>query len=256
MAKQIILADLNTALKPLIEAINKLREELTTNSSQISEIHSMVTNLSVKLDTLEQTAGATLSEVSRPAAKKPTGRKQAAKKQVAPKKPPTRRGTKTPIADESEDTKDETVSDTDETEISEKPADPPVNGIPKKAAVKIVKSAQLKPKKSAVKKPTVIRLNKMTIFKDEYQKAPAQFDKYLTKKIKKKIADENENAWEDLSEDKLATAQRNAYYQYIKTEHDDILETLKEKHMKAKAAKNTDDEPTDATTDESADTDE
>lgn len=250
MAKAITLADLNAALKPIIEALNKLREDQTSNSSQVSETHSMITNLSVKMDTLEQTTGATLSEVSKPVTKKATGRKPAAPKK-APKKAPMKRGAKAKTT-EAEDTEDvdpdpaavdaedtdpaADTGDADPAAVDTEDADPDADDASpadttdtsKKSKKLPVKKAVVKKavKKAAPKKVAAPRLNKMTIFKDEYKTNPSQFDKYLTAKVKKALESENEK-WSEMSGDALANAQRTAYYHYMKDNHDDVLESLK-----------------------------
>lgn len=254
MAKAITLADLNAALKPIIEALNKLREDQTSNSSQVSETHSMITNLSVKMDTLEQTTGATLSEVSKPVTKKATGRKPAAPKK-APKKAPMKRGAKAktteaedtedvdpdPAAVDADDTGDvdadtADAEDADPAAVDTEDADPDADDASpadttdtsKKSKKLPVKKAVVKKavKKAAPKKVAAPRLNKMTIFKDEYKTNPSQFDKYLTAKVKKALESENEK-WSEMSGDALANAQRTAYYHYMKDNHDDVLESLK-----------------------------
>jgi hypothetical protein len=217
MAKAITVSDLNTALKPILEALNRLREELTSHSSQVSEMHAMVTNISTKIDTLEQTAGATLSEISKPVVKKPTTRKPAAQKKPPTAKPPTKRGTK---AEEEE-----------EEEPEEEPEEPqtPVN---KKAQVKTAKAPV---KTAAAKKQAAPRFNKMTIFKEVFKLDPKKFDKYLTSKVKKEIFEANDT-WKELSEEQLAGAKRNAYYHYMKDNHDDVLEEIKTAYIEKEAA--------------------
>ncbi len=258
MAKSITLADLNNALKPIIEAINKLREEQGSTSTQVFEMHSMVTNVSVKMDTLEQTAGATLSEVSKPVVKKATTRKSTAGRKTAAKRAPTKRGTKAaaPAADEAnpaadddaeadpaadDDAEADPAADDDAEAANDDDADPADGDdtpAPKKAAVKkaaVKKAAAPKktapkkavPKKAAAaKKTTVARLNKMTIFKNAYKEDPSKFDKYLTAKVKKTIETANDK-WQGKSGDALTTAQVSAYYHHMKDNHDDVLEELK-----------------------------
>jgi hypothetical protein len=257
MAKPITISDLHAALKPIIEAINKLREETSSYTSEISEIHNMTTSISVKIDTLEQTAGATLSEVSKPVVKKATGRKPATVRKPVVKKAPTKRGGK-PMdapqadlddqqADPDMDNLDDTQADADdavepdldddadnldeeadnvEAEEAEQSDDSSKKVAPKKVSVVVKKPA---PKKTSVKAPVkapLQRLNKMTLFKDIFKSNPAKFDKYLTAKVKKSIDAENEK-FKELSGESLATAQRSAYYTYMRTHHDDVLESLK-----------------------------
>jgi len=221
MAKALTLSELNAALKPIHDALTRLKEELTTHSTQVSEMHAMVTNISVKLDTLEQTAGATLSEISKPVVKKTAPRKAAVPRKPVTAKPPTKRGTRVteePVEDEAEAEEDAEPAEEDAEE--EEPATP----VNKKAAVKIVTKP---PSKAAAKKPAPPRLNKMTIFKDAHKATPSKFDKYLTAKVKKSIDAANSEKWKDMSAEQLANAQRDAYYHHMKDNHNDVLEALK-----------------------------
>ena len=188
------------------------------------------------MDTLEQTSGATLVEISNLPTKKATGRKPAAKK-AAPKKAPTKRGAKAKAAENAEPAEDvETAEDAEPADDVE-PADDEdtetktesKKAAPKKAAVK--KAAV---KKAAVKKAAP-RLNKMVIFKELYKTNPSKFDKQLTKKVKEEIATENEEKWSSLSEDALLTAQCAAYYHYMKEKHDAVLEACKAEYAAAKS---------------------
>ncbi len=223
MAKAITLADLNNALKPILEALNKLREESTTCSSQISETHAMVTNISVKIDTLEQTAGATLSEISKPVTRKTTAPRKAAAPRKAPAKAPTKRGTKATTEDTTE--ADEDADNAEDATEAEEDVEPetPVN---KKAAIKTAKPVAKAPAKTTVKKTTAVRLNKMTIFKEMFKSDPSKFDKYLTNKVKKEIEAANKK-WSELEDEQLANAKRTAYYHYMKDNHNEVLEEFK-----------------------------
>lgn len=265
MAKPITLADLNHALKPIMEALDMLRGE----RAWMAETHALVTNMSVKMDSLEQLTGATLSEVSKPVTKKSTGRKPAAPKKAAPKKAtskkvaptrkaPVKKGSKADLdadvdadvnqADETDKDADASADvdveadvdadvdvDANQADETDKDADAdtsadinvtPKKAPPKKAAPKKAAPKKAPLKKAAPKKVAAPRLNKMTIFRDEYKTNPSQFDKYLTAKVKKTIESDNEK-WGELSGDALANAQRTAYYHFMKDKHDDVLESLK-----------------------------
>ena len=268
MSKPVTLADLTNALKPIIETMARLREEHMANKSQISEIHGMTTNISVKIDTLEQTTGATLSEVSKPVVKKTIGRKPVAgRKPATSKKPVIRRGAKTTPQkdvevpddsitdgdtlegnDQKTDLEDAAEVDDQKTELDDAVAVDADDGdiqdntqeeikLPvKKAEIKLpIKKAETKlpvkksvTKKPAAKKPvTAPRPNKMTIFRDVYKSNPEKFDEYLTAKVKNNINVENNKKWKDLQPEPLATAQRTAYYHYMKDNYNDVLEQLK-----------------------------
>jgi hypothetical protein len=112
-SSSVTMADLNMAVKPLMEAVNKLREELSANGSQLSEILQIVTGLSVKFDTVEQTVSNLNDESKVP--KKTGGRKPAAKgaKKPAAKKAATKKKVVEP-ADEGTADDDITVDDNED----------------------------------------------------------------------------------------------------------------------------------------------
>lgn len=248
MAKNAItLADLNTALKPLIEAINRLREDNVASNTQTSEIHAMVTNISVKLDTIDQTTQKTLDEAGKSAPKKAATRKPVGKK-AATKKAPARRGKKAdaeeadadaeePAADDAEDAAEEpAIDDADDADDaaeddseSKKPSKK--KAPPKKAS----KAPAKKPTKASAKKPSAPRVNKMTIFKDQYKKDETSFDKWLTAKVKKEIAEENAESWGKASGDALVAKKASAYYAYMNANHADVVDNLKKTHTAEEA---------------------
>lgn len=240
MAKSV--SDLATALKPIQAALAKLSEDTTSTNTQIAEMHSMLTNLCVRMDTLEQTTGAALSNTAKAPAKRATGgRKPAVKKTAAPKKAPLKRGAKKAEASDEEEEAAESVAE-DEEEAAESVAEDdaeddaedeeetPAETTGKKAVVKVGVPVKKGKKPAAEKKPAAPRApNKMNLFKETFKSSPETFDKYLTAKVKAQIAKDNKDKWEDLAEDKLATQQCMAYYHYMKDKHDDVLEGLKNK---------------------------
>ncbi len=176
--KALTLKELNEALAPLIELIRCSREENLANSTQVSEMHQMVTAISLKLDTVDQTIKSNALDTARPAPKKLTGRKGAGTKKATEKKTadkkPVKRGTKKaePDADEpdagAEDEVDaadaaEDVDDADEPDAAEEDAESTASaktaGVKKGAKAekvekteKVEKASAAKPTKPAVKK--------------------------------------------------------------------------------------------------------
>jgi hypothetical protein len=282
-SKPITLSDLNTALKPLIEAVARLREEHNTSSTQVSEMHNMLTNLSMKMDTLEQTAGATHIELSKQVVKKSSGRKPAAAKPAAKpvvkpsakpsvkkapiKKAPSKKAVDAEAdaggdaggddgeddgegdgagdgdgegdgdADADGDGDDHTLDDgsaPDATSDAESTASSTTKNASKKVPIKTT-TVPTKPKKepaAPAAKPD--RYNKMSIFSELYKADPTQFDTYLTAKVKKAIADENSEKWAGATPARLASNKIAAYWQYMKTKHDDVMEKMKEEYIAAR----------------------
>lgn len=225
----ITLADLNNALDPLIKAINYNRETSTSTNVQLSEIHQMVTSLSVKFDCIEQTVSQTSDELSKVVTKKATGRKPAAKKSAIVKKPNAKKTAKKED-DDAEPAEEEEEPAPVDVEPDDVEDDEEESKKPKKASVK-------KSTRKSTKKPAApARINKMNLFKTTYKNNPNAFDKYLTAKIKKQIEEDEKREWDNLNGAPLENAIIMAYYNYIKTNHDDVLESLKKKIVESNGA--------------------
>jgi hypothetical protein len=220
----ITLADLNDAIRPLIEALNKI-------NLQQSEMYQMITNISVKLDAVEQKAEQA-SESNRSAPKKLVGRgKTSSTKKATTKKATTKKSKKT---EESEDEVEEEevveVVEEDDEEEEEKKA--PVKKAPvKKAPVKKASTKKTTTKKAETKKAPA-KANIMTVFKLKFKENEKQFVKWLTPEIKKEIETENKDVWEELEGDELMTKRANVYYSYMKEHHEDVLKEFRDKYAK------------------------
>lgn len=216
MAKPITLADVKHALTPLEETINRLRQENTTVSAQVSEIHSMMTalsqvldGLSGKIDHVNTNVDHTLAQVTTNPVKKPASRKATSVKKVE-------------IEADEEDAEVESDEESTKTEPekSTKAEEKPTKAEVEKSTKVEKNKAEAKP----VKKPQ----NKLNLFNAEYKANPEKFAKYLTKDVQKRIHEAYKDNWKDLSEQKLTVEKRTAYYNYMKEHHDDVLVKLKE----------------------------
>lgn len=264
MSKSITLSDLNEALKPLIEAINKAREEQLSNSTQISEAHRMLADISIKLDAVDQSVTTVSAASTRTTGKKLVGRKGAGEKK------PAKRGTKKvaePVddvdpadddaepaepADDAEPVEEDSGNvDTVEEETAVKPGKVVKKAAPKKTVAKPVKTAKAT-KKAAPAAPKKKQFNKMNFFKKEYEADDTQFNKVLTKKVRDKVEAEKENVEKlaGLEGDGLKKARANIYYHYLKDNNPDVLENLRTKFDAENAADTGDAEPTEDAVDE------
>ena len=220
MSRTVTLADLSEALKPLSDAVRCLREEQGMCNTQLSEVYNMVTNISTKMDMIDQRRFEDVPVKKTPAKKTPAKKtpvktaveskaenatdtddaadtevpetKTPAKKTPAKKTPAKKTATAAVDADadvdnEAEtDTKSAADTDADETETLKKT-------VPKKPAAR-------KQAKAPVKKERV--LNKMEFFNKMYDEDETYFDTYLTPKIRKEIAAENSDAWKNSADGK------------------------------------------------------
>ncbi len=221
-SSSVTMADLNMAIKPLMETFNKLREELSSNGSQLSEILQIVTGLSVKFDTVEQTVSNLNDESKVP--KKTGGRKPAAKgaKKPAAKKAATKKKVVEPVddgaADEDADLEDDATTaadvdaDLDDDATTAADVDADVDGTtdavdvvedvkttkkapPKKSAAVVAKTTKTAtataapvkpvPKKAAIKAPAKDSTTaKDAVKKDPVKKAKAPAKKAITRVYK------------------------------------------------------------------------
>jgi hypothetical protein len=256
--KSITLADLNEAIKPLIEAMNRMREECMSDSTQISETHRMVTSVSVKLDSLDQSVKSSATDGVRAAPKKLVGKKKGAVAKKPAAKKPAKRGAKKvaepadeadepdagdPEEDVAEDDDAEpTAAEDDDAEpTAEDDAEPAEEDAdskkPAKAAgKKTVAKAPVKkaPAKKATKAPPVEKkkqFNRMNFFKKEYEADDKQFNKVLTAKVRAKVEAEEENAkkLDGLEGEARKRVEANIFYHYIKDNNPDVLEGLRAK---------------------------
>lgn len=212
--KVLTLSDLKTALSPLVDAIESLKNDTTTATAQILEIHQVCTNLSVKLDNLDQSIDTTTP---------------AKKKRPPPKKParvPTKKNSAIDDVVASDDDDDATAKADDADDADNTDAEESDSSVRK--PVKKVPS-----RKTSAKKPAPVKRNpnKMDYFKKKFDEDPSYFDDYLNETVKADIANKHKSTWKNLSSDKLHVAHRKAYYEYMKNNHDDQLQAGKSAYI-------------------------
>lgn len=234
--------DLRHALAPLSQAIEALKEEQMRSTAQVSEMYMLLTNslsgLSSKLDVIDQNTGYNNTEpVKKPAAKKPSvksasktpakapAKTTASKKAPSVKKPAVKKG-----ADEEES--DEEVESSVHEEASSETADQEE----KKSNDKPVAPKKRATKSKTTKKAPVVQkrnLNKIEFFNKMYEEDDTYFDMYLTPDVKKSIASEHAAEWKKLPGDELHIEKRKEYYHYMKNNHDDKLQALKNEYIES-----------------------
>ena len=229
MAKSLTMKDLQAALRPLLEAVEG-------SNSQLSEVHSMLTNLHTKMDLFEQTASAAAEEEAPKKAKKVVRRKPKKKgaaddadddSEAAPKKAKTKTKTKTKAdkrkpkkkgeVDEPEESDED--SDDEESDASESEKKPV-----KQTVKKTVKKRTTKAK--AVKKTRLPNI--MEYFTKMYDSDADYFSTYIKADDVAQIEEDNEDAWAELGDDALHKARRAAFYHHMKDNHVKTLKAMKE----------------------------
>jgi len=89
-----------------------------------------------------------------------------------------------------------------------------------------------KPSKSTKQKNTNQRNpNKMEFFNKMYDNDNEYFSTYITEDVKKEILINNEEKWNKLSGEKLNKEKRTACYSYMKNNHDDALQSMKQAYI-------------------------
>jgi hypothetical protein len=236
-------AVLNEQLKPLIEIINRLKEEQSGTNTQLSCISQMLTNVCSKLDAHDQTIHFAITDaVKKAAPKKLAGKGKNVSAKKTTKKPQVRKGVKKNNEDEDEVTEDaaDEIADevADEAEEADEVADETEEKKTKKPIVRksVQKktAAKLPTKKAVVKKPVKTKTNPniMSIFNTAFREDESQFDKCLTPKVKKEIESNNKDEWKDLEGEALFKARSKTYYNYIRANHSQVLKDLKEAFTK------------------------
>lgn len=241
------LADLNEALKPWIDAVkllqrgfNDIKDETSKNNLQLSELGSLVNNVSVKLDTMEQTFGQAANDgrtVAKPVGKgkatKKTATRKTATKKTASKKVKDEEKDEEKDDDKEDDSGDESDKSTKSTKSTAGKKKPVVKKPPatatKKTATKKIATKKTASKKTATKK-AVSKPNIMNIFKLKFKEDESQFDEWLSD-AKEQIEEEHKEEWDDLSEAELLNKRSAVYYTYMKTNHPNVLEEHKEAYL-------------------------
>lgn len=224
MSTKVTVADLNDALQPLIDAVESIQSSSTvsahhTTQTALAELTTLCFELSSKMDVLLKKSGVTAAETKalpkkRAVAKKPAVRKKALDSSGSEASDDDTVNT---AADDNED------SDTEQQQVTQrKPA-------------KTVK----KPTKAPAKKATTGKLNVMMAFRKLYAEDSTFCDSYLKPKIKEQIAEDNAEKWSKLPSAKLPDAQRDAYYNYMKTKHGSVLQTMRDMLNNAAEKSNT-----------------
>lgn len=226
MSKNISLSDLRNALQPLTDAINTLKTEQLTSTTQVSELYAMVTNLSTKIDVYDQNKN---NDVSEPMPPKKKSRKLPPKKSSKSSK-----SSKSADQDTTDLPKkkkkvirtakkgtlvDEPTSDSGDSSDEEQPSK-------RKSVKKTVKRA---PKKKTTKKKR--DLNKMEYFNKMYDQDNDFFHSYIDDEAKEFLEEKYEEKWEGLNETQLHKAKRSAYYNYMKKNHDGQLQAMKSAYI-------------------------
>jgi hypothetical protein len=226
MAKPVTLAELNTALKPLFEAIKRLSEDQTHSNAQVSELHSITSALSAKMDILSNNIDSKEADAKSKTVKKTTRKTTKTTEEPKVVKMPTKIGSKVVDPEPMQDPEQEAepvLEDEPEAEpqVEEKKI-PTKKALPTKAKAK--PKVQAKPKSNA-------KLNKMTYFNLAYEKTPEVFDEYLTEEVKTELAEQNSDTWSKASKVELAKLQKAAYYAYMKDNKDAELCAMRDAYI-------------------------
>lgn len=245
--RPVTVSDLTEALRPLIEALNLMRTEQLGGTSQVSEIHRMTTDISVKLDAVDQNVTTAAATSTRTTGKKLVGRKGAGDKK------PAKRGAKKVVEPAEED---DAPAEDEEVPVEEEEV--PVEDTPVKTGKSVKKTVKKtapkaaakqaakpsKPSKKATAAPKKKLFNRMNFFRKEFEQDESQFSKVLTKKVQTTVESDPENveALKDLEDDALKRARANIYYHYLKDNKPEVLESLRAKFDAENAAESNDTE--------------
>jgi hypothetical protein len=209
---QLTLKDLKLALAPLLEA-------LASNSAQTTEMHAMITNMTTKIDLMDQSHQEGVPEL-----KKAVPKKRVVKKKTddAPVKKPVKLKPKKKGADGDGPEDAEDAEDSDDESDDESDA----GSESKKKPVKQVKPCKKPTKKTVVKKTRLP--NKWEFFNAKFDEDDTYFSAYITEDVITELTEANGDKWGDLTSEDSRKARRGVYYHYMKDNHDKKLKAMKE----------------------------
>ena len=231
-------------IQQLAELVQKLRDEYTKSATQIMDVHRMMSDMSVKIDILAASLdAAAITSNAKPVAKtvkksskvdaKPAGTATtgtATPNEIKPEtdadiksdadvksetKKPTKRRIKTTI---EEPTNTDAV---DSHAVEEKVDSKAETKKPTKRKIKTTdESSETTPAESSKS------VNKLHFFKKEFEKDETRFDKFFTPEVKKAL-EESLKSKTNLSTDQFKKERQQVYYHYIKDNHADELDAMK-----------------------------
>lgn len=247
-------------IQQLAELVQKLRDEYTKSATQIMDVHRMMSDMSVKIDILAASLdAAAITSNAKPAAKtvKKSGKatagtattvdakavdakadgtattadsttsaatsdaKAAGTATTADTKKPTKRRIKTTI--EEPTTADAKAVDATGTATTTDAAGTATTETKKPTKRKIKTTDE---SNEAVPAESSKSVNKLHFFKKEFEKDETRFDKFFTPEVKKVLEEGLKNKT-DLSADQFKKERQQVYYHYIKDNHADELDAMK-----------------------------
>ena len=233
---------LKATLDLILKKIVNLEEKNEFNGNQITEMYNMVTNMSVKLDVMDQKKTDEQTDTVKKSTKRKPNTKankektdtekttdelnteeidDDAKSNTSTQSQPKKRAPakkRTPVKKTDEPKEEDTVEMDNNTEPTE-------DDVEEKKPVKKVKPTTNK--KTPVKKQYP---NKLEYFNLMFDTDENYFDTYLTADVKKTIEKENHAVWEKMDNKALHMDKRKKYYNYMNENHTETLQSMKKEH--------------------------
>ena len=200
------LSELNSALKPLMSAINISKTEATAINQEICE---KLECILARLDLLEHQQ--VPIETQKPAKKKSAASDEPVKKPVVNRV--LNRTTASKKTEVEESKKEASESDHEESDAESEKQEAPEPAKRKKAA--------------AVKPTAPKRVTIMSAFKETYERDPTYFDEYLTPEVRESLAQKTPQL-NELTGKKLQALELTTYYKYMASEHKELLVDLRD----------------------------
>jgi hypothetical protein len=213
MTKALNLKDLKSALAPLLEA-------LVSNRVQTTEMHAMITNMTTKIDLMDQSQHEEVIAPKKAAPKKRVSKSTDATpvKNSVKRKPKKKGVANVDEPDESDASEYDDVADESESDSGSES---------KKKPVKQVKQVKpIKKKKSVIRKTRLP--NKWEFFSAKFNEDETYFSTYITEEKIVELHHTHEESLAGLTGEDLRKARRAMYYQYMKNNHDITLKAMKE----------------------------
>lgn len=209
--------------------LNELKHELAElNKTHLQDIHTIVNDISRKLDIFIQ-AYESSKVVEEKKVAKPKAAKKGKKAKTETDEPKDTDDTTSVVNDnQSEAPTDVVLEDVEETETKAEPAETTEDPEPEEKKAKKTTKKKAEPKKP--KKPTNPKkkeFNRLEYFNHQYDTDPSIFYTYLTESIRKKVDADHKKEWAELDEESLYAARKKALYNYMCKNFAEILQNMK-----------------------------
>lgn len=237
------LNEFKESLNPIMKALEEIKSEQMIFNTQCAELFSIISQLSIKIDLIEQETGRS-KEFTNLNSKKVTSKKSTVKKTISNdnenKDDNKNDNTENDTCYENNTEDKNNLNDENESNDLDDNNDESLKNDKKKLNVKSKSTKSSKSESKTESKPvkrksTEVKqqrsINKMEFFNKMYDQDVNYFNTYIDNKVKNSINEKNADAWKKLAPEHLYQAKKKAYYDYMRKEYDSKLQAMKNAYI-------------------------